>query len=161
MFRRRSSQSNKVGPVRRASILNTLAADEVINNDTATEADVPLARGTNPLFKDGAEEGGGDGSVGDRQEESVSFVWEGVPAPQQLSIHQMRLLSYTCLTCVLLLWMMDREWPRRCETSANRLSLMRVVSKRRRHIKIPSSGHRIYSGHFYKRKRAVRCSAVQ
>ncbi len=73
--------------MRRASILNTLAADEVINNDTATGADVLLARGTNPLFKDGTEEEG-EGRGGDSKQESVSF-WMCLSVPFQLSTHQM------------------------------------------------------------------------
>lgn len=85
--------------MRRASILNTLAADEVINNDTATEADVPLARGTNPLFEDGAEERG-DERAGESKEESVSLPGGRVPVPSQSSAHQMRLSSDMCLVRV-------------------------------------------------------------
>lgn len=70
MFRRRSSQHQKVGPaVRQASIKNALAADEVINNASAAggAGDSPLVPGTNALFK----HGGAGGNGGETKEESV------------------------------------------------------------------------------------------
>lgn len=70
MFRRRSSHSSKVGPSRRASIINTLAADGVINDAAATADDAQLiGRMTNPLFNDGAGRGGGGWA--ESREESV------------------------------------------------------------------------------------------
>ncbi|CAM9173091.1 unnamed protein product [Ectocarpus fasciculatus] len=73
MLRRWSGQTSKVGPARKASIKNVLAADAIINN-AAEGADVdgpfgehqPLG-GRNPLYKDGAA----DGEEGETKEESA------------------------------------------------------------------------------------------
>lgn len=55
MLRRRSSQSKKGGHERRASIKNTLAANDVINTASAAGADDPnlVSSGSNPLYNDG------------------------------------------------------------------------------------------------------------
>lgn len=74
MLRRRSSLSKKVGPSRRASIKNTLAADGVINDaaDTAADEDL-LRRTTNPLFNDGSGGGAEEGGA-ESKEESVRVL---------------------------------------------------------------------------------------
>lgn len=68
---RRPSHSSKVGPSRRASIKNTLAASGLIHNNAAAAADdaQPVIRTMNPLFNEaeGGEGGGGEES----KEESV------------------------------------------------------------------------------------------
>lgn len=72
MFRWRPSHSNKVGPLRRVSILNTLAASGVINNaaGAGADADAPLVGAANPLFNDTAGSGGGIGEA-ESKDESV------------------------------------------------------------------------------------------
>lgn len=73
MLRRWSGQTSKVGPARKASIKNVLAADAVINNAVErADVDGPIGEhqplgGRNPLYKNGAA----DGEEGETKEESV------------------------------------------------------------------------------------------
>ncbi|CAM9378673.1 unnamed protein product [Ectocarpus sp. 12 AP-2014] len=73
MLRRWSGQTSKVGPARKASIKNALAADAVINNAVeGADADGPIGEhqplgGRNPLYKDCAA----DGKEGETKEESA------------------------------------------------------------------------------------------